>query len=437
MGHGAIMGQGTHHVSPAVKAQAAGNGHGEHPAEACSEGSLSGSLSTVMKPLVLLAPDAAGASAAPSLSGGLAARRNRMGGLSVAIDKGKDMSKGDVVQMSSGSAKTISVCDRFTDFYMIGKEVMPSSNTGMDVLFANRISDGKEVVIKTRQKSNSFTSKNEEQEWRRSTEMLLNLPESGNIAQVYEVKEDNTTYYVVMEKVDGMDLFEVLHSEGRLPLGETKAILRQLLRAVEDLHAKGCIHKDLKLENVMVDLEKSPSVKGMSPKSGKKATWGHESFGDAPESPTVVKLIDFDTVETFSPKLRAKSVVGTDQYIAQEAYAGHYSFASDVFAVGVIAYRLISGRFPFKNSMFDDEPGENWVGSPKMKVIQDRLKHYHIDFSAAPWPAEPKARDLVRWMLHNNEKERPTAHQALHSSFFEVTGQTPALPQGPWGSRMK
>ena len=128
-----------------------------------------------------------------------------------------------------------------------------------------------------------------------------------------------------MELVEGMDLWDVLREKGRLPIDEAKAILRQLLQAVQDLHSRGYIHKDLKLENVMVD----------SPKSG----------------PTV-KLIDLDTVEEFSPNRIAKTIAGTDQYIAQEAYGGHYSPASDIFSVGVISYILFSGKFPFESSMF-------------------------------------------------------------------------------------
>jgi serine/threonine protein kinase len=271
----------------------------------------------------------------------------------------------------------------------------------------------------------------------------LNLPKSESIAQLYEVLEDKKSYYVVMEKVEGMDLFELLSSEGRMPITASRAILKKLLEAVAALHAKGCIHKDLKLENVMID--KSPTEAG-SPKSGKSSiAFPFKSFSwkaserlkllqgdDSPEP--AVKLIDFDTVEEYSPVVRAKIVCGTDQYIAQEAYAGHYSPASDIFSAGVIAYRLITGRFPFKKRMFDDEAGENWVGSPKMKVIQDRLKHFHIDFGTAPWPAEPKARDLVRWMLQVNEEDRPTATEALAHSFLAPTGQTPLLPQGPFGA---
>merc|ERR1719247_2602027 len=91
-------------------------------------------------------------------------------------------------------------------------------------------------------------------------------------------------------------------------------------------------------------------------------------------TPTQVKVIDFDTLDQWTPAAGvAKDVVGTDQYIAQEAYAGKYSPLSDVFAVGVIAYRLLCGRFPFHAELFDDEPGENWVGSPKMDEIRSKL----------------------------------------------------------------
>lgn len=364
--------------------------------------------------------------------------------------------------------QTIRPVEKFSEFYKIGAEVMPSTNTGMEVRFAKRIADSAEVVIKVRKKNQSFVSKEEELEWRRSTEMLLNLPKSENIAAVFEVLEDGISYYVVMEKVEGMDLFELLDKD-RIAIGEAKAILRKLLQAVQALHAKGCIHKDLKLENVMVDKSansppKSPGSGGSSPsekndagrlKQGAQSLRSLMAGGGSPSScksrhsrtsrgssndsldspEPVVKLIDFDTVEEYTPTVRAKSVVGTDQYIAQEAYAGHYSPASDIFSVGVIAYRLISGRFPFKNKMFDDEAGENWVGSPKMKVIQERLRHFHIDWTIPPWPAETNARDLTRWMLQNNEKDRPTAVQALNHAFLAHTGETPGLPQGPFGSR--
>jgi len=371
--------------------------------------------------------------ASPKPAGGLAARRKLAaagGGLGLAISTKKGggfMDKGE----KDPDKKDIQVVERFADHYTLCGEVMPSTNTGMEVLFAKRVTDGHETVVKTRVKSMSFTGKTEEQEWRRSTEMLLNLPESDNIAQVYAVMEDKTTYYIVMEKVDGMDLFELLQSEGRMPIGQAKAILRELLKAINDLHSRGCIHKDLKLENVMVD-PKSPT--GPEAKGRQSFHLGRGSSVDLeePKSPTV-KLIDFDTVETYQPKTKAKSVVGTDQYIAPEAYAGHYSFSSDIFSIGVIAYRLISGRFPFKNAMFDDKPGENWVGSPKMKQIQDRLKHFDVDFTHTPWPEQTKARELVRWMLQSNEKDRPTAQQTLAHAFLETDGKTPALPKNFWG----
>ncbi|CAE7718387.1 prkC, partial [Symbiodinium necroappetens] len=87
-----------------------------------------------------------------------------------------------------------------------------------------------------------------------------------------------------------------------------------------------------------------------------------------------VKLIDFDTVEEWnSTGPKSKHVLGTDQYIAPEAYEGKYSPASDIFAVGVIAYKILTGSFPYNGRLFDDKPGENWVGSPKMKEIRQKL----------------------------------------------------------------
>jgi serine/threonine protein kinase len=289
--------------------------------------------------------------------------------------------------------------------YALGVQVMPTTNPDMEVCHAMRRSDGKRVVIKVRGKTGSFCTADEQKEWRATTEYMLNLPKSGGIAELYEVAEDAQKYYVVMEKVEGMDLFETLEQTGGLPLPECKEIIRQLLSAVSDLHTKGFIHKDLKLENVMIDRAESamstraPSECDVTPK---------------------LKIIDFDTVEEWSPadRTRSKVVVGTDQYISQEAYAGNYSPASDIFAVGVIAYRLLTGRFPFKRNMFDDEEGENWVGSPKMKLIQDRLKHFNINYAVKPLPQAPAAREFCQALLAIEERDRPSAMEAMQHAFL-------------------
>jgi len=304
--------------------------------------------------------------------------------------------------------------ERIASLYTIGAEVMPSCHSSMEVRHAVRTEGGQSVVMKLRYKQGSFVSAEEEKEWRLNMELMLSLPKSGCIAELYEVLEDHKAYYVVMEKVDGMDLFATLDVERRLPPADVRAVIRQLLQGVADLHGRGMIHKDLKLENVMID--RTPQMRS-----------GSSSDGPEPVSPMVVKLIDFDTVEEWSPSSRshkqAKHVVGTDQYIAQEAYGGKYSPASDIFAVGVIFYRLLTGRFPFNRRMFDDEAGDNWVGSPKMKVIQERVKHYDINWNLQPFIEDPRACDLCRSMLAAGEEDRPKAGAALQHPWLRCAAR--------------
>lgn len=314
--------------------------------------------------------------------------------------------------------RRIKAVDSIHNYYKVGETVMPSSHSGMSVVFAKRVEDGMEVVVKVRAKANSFVDRAEEREWRHNTEFMLNLPETEGIAKLYEVLEDKKGYYVIMEKVAGQDLFETMTGKGLLPVAEVKEVMKQLLQALAELHARNCIHKDLKLENVMFD---------RTPPANAKADWDTLSGN---QSPVKVKLIDFDTVETVQPQTpkKAKDVLGTDQYIAQEAYDGNYSAASDIFAVGVIGYRLLTAKFPYKAEIFDDEAGDNWVGSPKMKEIRDKLKSYKIDWNHRIFSLEPQACALIKAMLNSNERERPSAKEALANSWFNETQRRRSLP---------
>jgi len=309
--------------------------------------------------------------------------------------------------------KRITPVPDFTKLYVLGKEVMPSGHKFMAVHFARRKDDGLECVVKLRIKPHCFRTQSEEISWRRSTEYLLNMPRNDNIARIYEVLEDPKALYIVMEKVNGMDLFETLAQE-RPTVDHAREIIQQLLRAMAHLHAEGAVHKDLKLENVMVDCA------DLSPKSRRKPSINSD-LSDLGLTPTSVKVIDFDTVDQWAPNSPVgREVVGTDQYIAQEAYAGKYSPLSDVFAVGVIAYRLLCGRFPFHAELFDDEPGENWVGSPKMDEIRSKLQTAKVDFSHKVFRLNPDATDLLSRMLSHRENQRPSAAAALQHPWFEA-----------------
>eukprot|EP00747_Dinoflagellata_sp_TGD_P138100 gnl/TRDRNA2_/TRDRNA2_175751_c3_seq10.p1 gnl/TRDRNA2_/TRDRNA2_175751_c3~~gnl/TRDRNA2_/TRDRNA2_175751_c3_seq10.p1 ORF type:complete len:362 (-),score=70.03 gnl/TRDRNA2_/TRDRNA2_175751_c3_seq10:154-1239(-) len=304
----------------------------------------------------------------------------------------------------------------FSQRYKLGNEVMASGHQGMEVLFATRLMDDSQVVVKVRNKSLSFFTESEEREWCATMELLLNLPPRDTVCRLFEILEDSKYYYVVMEKVEGKDLFESMDSEGPWPIDDARLVLQQLLDSVVRLHSEGYVHKNINLDNVMID---SPPSSRKSPMSnGSSLSPGQTSFA------RTVKLMHFDNVEEWTPMSpKAKQILGTDHYIAPEVYSGNYSQASDMFAVGVIAHKLIVGKFPFPRDFFDDKPGENYVGSPKMKQIKQRLTTYNIDFDVEVFKKEPDAFDFCKRLLDSNVNERLEAVQALQHPFIVKIGK--------------
>jgi len=376
----------------------------------------------------------------PNASSGLAARRNFiMQGKALNVITGPMEEEEEAL---SSKKKSIRWVDNFGEFYDLGKQVMPSFHKGMQILHATRRSDNLEVVVKVRLKNDAAGRKNRKGSWLGGAEFMLNLPPRVHIARIFDVVEDRDAYYVVMEKVSGKDLFETISGKVLLPTDEVKDIIFQILAALADLHAQGQIHRDLKLENVMIDRtlpipESSRKVSYFPSRGSPKAP--HSPMWATSATPVSVKLIDFDTLEQYEAKApkAARDVLGTNQYIAQEAYDGQYSPASDIFAAGVIGYRLLTGRYPFKSEIFDDKPGENWVGSPKMLEIRSKVCDFQIKWTYAAFESQPEAGNLLQRMLAQAARDRPSAKEALQHPWLARASSVLASPKSSAGGSGK
>lgn len=284
------------------------------------------------------------------------------------------------------------------DLFVLSDQVQPPSNEHVKVLHARTVANGQHVVLKVIEKT-FFAIPGEEKDWRRNAELMLKLKRSRFICEIYGIFEDKTSYYVSMEKVTGQDLYEVLTGKERLCEDDQKEVIRQILCGIRDLHSS-CIHRDIKLENIMLARVRRGDI--------------------------FIKIIDFDTIQPLSKaghivKDRKVTIVGTDQYIAPEAYEGIFTTASDLFAVGVTAYILCSRKFPFQHKMFDDKPGENYVGSPKMHEIANRVREANLNWEK-DFKDNSLACDLCKQLMSNDPSERPSAEEAL---------EHPWLDQGP------
>jgi len=139
---------------------------------------------------------------------------------------------------------------------------------------------------------------------------------------------EDGTYYIAMEHLDGLGIDEVLEREGRLPLDRALDILIQLADALDYCHGRGIVHRDLKTENVLLC-----TIHGRR---------------------DVVKLVDFGIARMIGPELtqwqitQGGVILGTPEYLSPErALDAEVDGRSDIYALGVIAFELVTGDPPF------------------------------------------------------------------------------------------
>jgi serine/threonine protein kinase len=143
-----------------------------------------------------------------------------------------------------------------------------------------------------------------------------------NIIKLLDLFESNEHYYIVIEYMVGKDLFDYIAKRNfTLPEERVKHIIFQIIQGTRYLHSFGIVHRDLKLENVMMSDESDLAVP---------------------------KIVDFGLSKIIGPKQTTNEPFGTLGYVAPEVLRKEpYTFSCDVWSIGCIAYALMSGSLPF------------------------------------------------------------------------------------------
>ena len=216
-------------------------------------------------------------------------------------------------------------------------------------------------------------------------EILKNL-DHPDIVRIIESFNTKNSYILITEYCEEGELFDQVKNQ----LSETQiaVIFKQILSGLAYLHSNNIVHRDLKLENILIhEIEKSK-------------TTGEDLFN--------IKIIDFGTARIFDKKRNPQSIVGSSYYIAPEVLRQKYNKECDLWSVGVILYMFIVGHAPF-DGCDDDEITTNIQRGIYRKNDRRWIK------------SSKEVKDLIQKLLTYSPSQRLSAIQALNHPWFKIT----------------
>lgn len=220
----------------------------------------------------------------------------------------------------------------------------------------------------------------------RESEMLIGL-DHPNVVKAYTKGIYSGKMYLVMEFLKNGSLQDfLLKYKGTLQVTEEEArgFTEDILKGLEYLHDKKIIHRDIKLENVLVTDDNKLKITDFGLSKPKQA------------STTIVKNMK-------------QSVLGTPGFIAPEIVSGKYTEMVDIFALGMLVYVLLAGQLHNKEANLEDN-------SIKGFKLQD------VDFKAI----SPEATEFLKRCLDENPNKRLSARQLLNSNWIKGITSAPA-----------
>ncbi|MBQ3307160.1 MAG: Stk1 family PASTA domain-containing Ser/Thr kinase [Bacilli bacterium] len=199
-----------------------------------------------------------------------------------------------------------------------------------------------------------------------------------NIVEMYDVGEDDGTYYIVMEYVDGKTLKQLLKKRGTLTLSEAIDIMSQLTDGMAHAHDSYIIHRDLKPQNIMI------------------------------KDDGQIKITDFGIAMALNATqlTQTNSVMGSVHYLPPEQASGKgCTIKSDIYSMGIIFYELLSGSLPFR--------GDNAV-EIALKHMKEPLPSLREENPSIPQSIE----NIIRRATAKNPKNRYESAREMHEDLL-------------------
>uniref|UniRef100_A0A8D2L6B4 Serine/threonine kinase 33 n=1 Tax=Varanus komodoensis TaxID=61221 RepID=A0A8D2L6B4_VARKO len=219
---------------------------------------------------------------------------------------------------------------------------------------------------------------------------ILKRVNHEHIIHLEEVFETPKRMYLVMELCEDGELKEILQKKGQFTENETRHIIQSLASAIAYLHRKDIVHRDLKLENILVkssDIDEENEIK------------------------LNIKVTDFGLAvqKMGGSESMFQSTCGTPIYMAPEVISAHdYSQQCDVWSIGVIMYMLLCGEPPF-------------IASSEEKLFEV-IKKGDLHFKHSTWESIGEtAKNVLQLLLKVDPAHRITANELLDSQWITVS----------------
>jgi len=216
---------------------------------------------------------------------------------------------------------------------------------------------------------------------------------SAHVVHILDHGIDNGQPFMVMELLDGEDLFQRLERKGRLTLAEASVIVTQIARALARAHAAGIVHRDLKPENVFL----VPN-----------------------EDEEVAKVLDFGVAKFLEAgaaqrRTSAGTLLGTPHYMSPEQVrgVGEIDHRSDLWSLGVIAFQLTVGDLPFESE---------GVGDLLIKITMEKIPVPSKAYAPLPKTFD----DWFAKACHRDPDLRFQTGRELAAALARVAGLIPA-----------